>query len=154
MKTILSIFAVLMMISTNAEEPVRASKEKADTGIEFHESTWEDALKLARETGMPVFLDISASWCGPCKALKSNTFSDSNVGTFYNANFVNVLVDGEKGEGITLAEKYRITGYPTMIFLDSNGEIIARTTGYREPQEFIELGKQILEQSPGMKSRK
>lgn len=144
MKNIVSLIAIFIMINTNAIEPVRNSENTAPTGIVFHKSAWEDALKLARESNKPIFLDISASWCGPCKALKSNTFADNEVGVFYNANFVNVLLDGETGEGIELAEIFRISGYPTMIFLDSSGEEIARTTGYRDPQEFISLGKQVL----------
>lgn len=146
MKAILSTFAVFMMISLTANEPVPASGKSANSGIEFHQGSWDQALKLARETGKPVFLDISASWCGPCKALKKNTFPNEEVGAFYNANFINVMVDGEKGEGIELAKEFRISAYPSMLFLNSKGELIARTSGYRDPQDFVALGQQVLEQ--------
>lgn len=146
MKAILSFIAVFMMISVTAKEPVPSPGETANSGIEFHQGSWEQALKLARETGKPVFLDISASWCGPCKALKKNTFPNEEVGAFYNENFINVLVDGEKGEGIKLAKEFRISAYPSMLFLNSKGELIARTSGYRDAQDFIALGQQVLEQ--------
>ena len=145
MKTILSIiFALTIVATVAAKEPGRTSGEKARSGIEFHEGTWEEALDLAKESGKLLFLNISASWCGPCKALKRNTFPYEEVGTYYNANFINVLVDGEKGEGIDLAKKFRIKGYPSMIFLDSDGELIAQTSGYRDPEDFIELGQVVL----------
>ncbi len=120
------------------------SGSESETGISFHQGTWEEALKLAENEGKPIFLDISASWCGPCKKLKATTFPDEEVGKFYNANFINVMVDGEKGEGIELARKYEIRGFPSLIFVDSNGEFIAQTAGYRDPGQFIEIGKVIL----------
>ncbi|NJK96381.1 MAG: thioredoxin family protein [Bacteroidales bacterium] len=91
-----------------------------------------------------VFIDIYASWCGPCKMLKSKTFPNASVGDYYNSNFVNFAIDGEKGEGIKLAEKFGITGYPTLLFVDGNGKLVAKTMGYHNPQEFLELGKTII----------
>ncbi|MDF1570600.1 MAG: thioredoxin family protein [Bacteroidales bacterium] len=146
MKIITSIIAVFLMISATANEPVPSPGKAANSGIEFHQGSWDEALKLARETGKPVFLDISASWCGPCNALKKTTFPNEEVGVFYNENFINVLVDGDKGEGIDLAKEFRVSAYPSMLFLNSKGELIARTSGYRDPQNFIALGQQVLEQ--------
>ena len=120
------------------------SGNKAETGISFHQGTWDEAVQLAKEKGKPIFLDISASWCGPCKKLKATTFTDAEVGNLYNANFINVLVDGEKGEGIELARKYKISGFPSLIFIDSGGQLIAQTAGYRTPEQFIEIGEQVL----------
>jgi thioredoxin 1 len=54
------------------------------------------------------------------------------------------MVDGEKGEGIELARKYEISGYPSLIFVDNNGQLIAQTTGYRNPEQFVEIGKVII----------
>ena len=138
------ITTILIAFTSFAGPPESGSKTEKETGIQFHEGSWEEALKKAEEEGKPVFLDISASWCGPCKMLKARTFPNDEVGEFYNANFVNVMVDGEKGEGIELARKYNIRGYPTLIFLDSSGEVIAQTAGYRNPEQFIEIGKQII----------
>ena len=76
--------------------------------------------------------------------LKANTFPNTEVAKFYNTNFINVAVDGEKGEGISLAQKYKIRGYPSLLFINSEGEIVSKTTGYRNPGQFIEMGKQIV----------
>jgi thioredoxin-related protein len=120
------------------------SKTEKENGIQFYQGNWEEALQKGKNEGKPIFLDISASWCGPCKMLKSKTFPNNEVGKYYNANFINVMVDGEKGEGIELARKYKIRGYPTLIFLDSTGKVIAQTAGYRNPSQFIEIGKQVI----------
>ena len=120
------------------------SETNNETGIAFHKGSWDEALQLAKKEGKPIFLDISASWCGPCKMLKARTFPNPEVGKFYNANFINVAVDGEKGEGVELARKYKIQGYPSLIYIDKNGQLIALTAGYRNPAQFIDIGKQIV----------
>ena len=145
MKTLtIMLSGVLLAIITLANLPATKVENSTESGIAFHEGTWTEALQLSKKEGKPVFLDISASWCGPCKMLKSRTFPNEEVGKFYNANFINVAVDGEKGEGVELARKYEIKGYPTLLFIDSNGNLIAQTAGYRNPKQFIELGKQIV----------
>jgi thioredoxin 1 len=145
MKKFKITFPILLFAFISLAYPLKnISGNETETGISFHQGTWEEALKLAEKEGKPIFLDISASWCGPCKKLKASTFPDKEVGKFYNANFINVMVDGEKGEGIELARKFEIRGYPSLIFVDSNGELIAQTTGYRNPEQFIEIGEVII----------
>lgn len=145
MKKFKIIFPILLFAFIALAYPLKnISGSETETGISFHQGTWEEALKLAEIEGKPIFLDISASWCGPCKKLKASTFPDEEVGRFYNANFINVMVDGEKGEGIELARKYEIRGYPGLIFVDSSGELIAQTTGYRNPEQFIKIGEVII----------
>jgi len=146
MKTLTILFAgILLSGILFANVFNNKSETKNETGIAFHQGTWDEALQLAKKEGKPIFLDISASWCGPCKMLKARTFPNEDVGKFYNANFINVAVDGEKGEGVVLARKFRIQGYPSLIYIDSNGELIAQTAGYRNPKQLIDIGKQIIQ---------
>ena len=145
MKNILfTLSGIILIVLTSANIPELSSETENKEGIAFHQGSWDEALQLAKKQGKPIFLDISASWCGPCKMLKSKTFPNQEVGEFYNANFINVAVDGEKGEGIALAQKYRIKGYPSLIFINSSGEVVAQTAGYRSPKQFIEIGKQVV----------
>ena len=145
MKTMLLFIGILIAALVYSKPWKSVTEGKNETGIAFHQGTWNEALQLAKKEGKPIFLDISASWCGPCKMLKSRTFPNEEVGEFYNSNFINVAVDGEKGEGIELARKYRIQGYPSLIYIDSKGELIAQTVGYRNPKQLIDIGKQIIQ---------
>ncbi len=115
-------------------------------GIQFIEDNWNKALEQAKKENKLIFLDAYASWCGPCKLLKKKTFPDKEAGEFYNKNFINVAVDMEKGEGLALGAKYRVTAYPTLIITDSDGNIVTYTQGYINAKQLIEFGKHGLKQ--------
>ncbi len=142
---LIAIFSVVILVSAMA--PIHKILNEKESGISFHTGTWAEALALAKKENKLIFLDISASWCGPCKMLKKNTFTNSEVGNFYNSNFINVAVDGEKGEGVGLAQKFAITAYPTLIFVDGNGKIVKKTMGYHEPTAFLKLGQSVTKRS-------
>lgn len=135
-------FILVALLSTMALPP--EGNSNAEEGIRFQSGNWNEALNQARKENKLIFLDIYASWCGPCKKLKAKTFPDESVGAFYNANFINFAIDAEKGEGINLASRYGVRAYPTLLFVDGNGKVIAKTMGYHNPDEFLDIGHQIL----------
>jgi thioredoxin 1 len=142
MKKLLFIIPViisLVLVAKGYDKPIVEGE-----GIKFHNGTWAEAVQKAKKENKLIFLDISASWCGPCKMLKAYTFPNSEVGAYFNKNFINVEVDGEEGEGIELAAKYHIRGYPSLIFIDKDEKVIEETAGYRPPDAFIGLGKSAL----------
>lgn len=145
MKSILTIATgIIMMVLVAAQTP---DNEKANTdisAIQFNSGSWNEVLALAKKENKPVFLDISASWCGYCKRMKANVFTDAEVAKYYNSTFINVAVDGEKGEGIELAKKYGVKGYPTFVFLNPDGSLAYQTSGYHNQEKFLELGKNVV----------
>ena len=78
-------------------------------GIEFaHGSTWKEILAKAEKEDKLIFVDAYAEWCGPCKKMAKDVFTQKEVGGYFNANFVNVKMDMEAGEGPMLfAGEYR-----------------------------------------------
>lgn len=96
--------------------------------------------KAAREKKM-IFFDAYASWCGPCKYLEQSVYTDAAVATYYNANFINVKFDMEKGEGLNLSEEFAITSYPTLLFFTPEGKLAHKYIGAMEAPAFISLGK-------------
>ena len=116
----------------------------SDGGIEFETKGWQQALSNAKKEKKFVFLDAYTSWCGPCKLLKRTTFKDKNVRSFFNENFINITMDMEKGEGITLAKKYQVRAFPTLLIIDSEENVIASVIGYLPPDLLIDFGKHAL----------
>ena len=115
-----------------------------EKGIRFETKGWDSALLEAKKHNRLVFLDAYTSWCGPCKLLKKNTFTDKAVGDFFNTNFINVTEDMEKGIGLRLAEQYKVSAYPTLIITDFKGTIISYTIGYLTPEQLLDFGRHGL----------
>jgi thioredoxin 1 len=120
----------------------QAGDGKTGAGIQFKETSWAEVAKQAAKEKKLIFMDIYTTWCGPCKALKKNVFPDKAVGDYFNANFVSIAVDAEKGEGVQIAEKYGVPGYPTLLILDKDGKEIGRTIGYVSPEDLLKFAKQ------------
>ncbi len=121
-------------------------------GIEFMQGSWKEILAEAGRQDKIVFVDAYTTWCGPCKMMDRNTFSQKEVGDFFNANFINAKIDMEKGEGPSLAQEYSVRAYPTFLFVDSEGQLVHRTLGYQEASMFIQNAKAALDPERRMSS--
>lgn len=113
--------------------------------INFEEGKWEQVLAKAKAENKLVYLDCYTTWCGPCKWMAKNIFTKDSVADFYNSKFVNVEIDMEKGEGKDLAKKYGIRAYPTMLYVNANGEVMHRTCGSCGADKFIQNGMAALD---------
>lgn len=114
-------------------------------GIEFTHGTWSEILKIAEESNKPIVVDAYASWCGPCKWMAANTFTNEEVGDFVNENFVPYKMDMEKGEGVDFAKKYNVRAYPTILFFNPSGELVHKGVGALDAVGFLELCKDALD---------
>lgn len=142
-KIVIAFSAIAMVAVYAFANPKVDFKADTEEGIQFHNGTWEEALQLAKKENKLIFLDIYATWCGPCKKLKANTFSNTEVGSYYNQNFVNVAFDGEQGDGAMLMQKYGLRSFPSLLFIDGNGKVVGQTVGYHNPSQFLELGQKF-----------
>ena len=117
---------------------------KTSARIVFIENSFDEALKQGKLQNKYIFVDAYASWCGPCKMLKTFTFSNSKAAEFYNANFINVSIDMEKGQGPALAAQWQLQAYPTLIIFNPQGKPVLGTVGFLKADDLIRFGKQAL----------
>lgn len=113
-------------------------------GIDFFHGSFEEALAESKAQGKLIFIDAYAEWCGPCKRMAATVFKEEKVGNYYNNNFINLKIDMEKGNGPALARKYKVRAYPTFFFVDEEGKVVAKATGGRRTEQFMELGANAL----------
>ncbi|WP_316802980.1 thioredoxin family protein [Pedobacter nototheniae] len=137
----------LFTSSVTAQTKTKGKIEKEKNQINFIENSLELVLKKAKSEHKYIFVDAYAVWCGPCKLLKATTFKDKKVADFFNTNFVNLSIDMEKGQGLMLAEKWGVEAYPTLIVLDTDGNIVFSKIGYIEAKELLELGYKVSEKN-------
>ncbi|MFD0837341.1 thioredoxin family protein [Mariniflexile aquimaris] len=119
----------------------------------------EKAIELQKKTPKKIMMDVYTNWCGPCKMLDKNTFRNADVVKYVNANYYAVKFNAEgnekvnyKGKSYTnpgykpelvnsrnsaheLSRLLQIQAYPTIVFLDEKGDVIAPIRGYQSPPQ-------------------
>ncbi|MGL5683271.1 MAG: thioredoxin family protein [Marinifilaceae bacterium] len=114
-----------------------------EQGIAFEKDlTWSKVVKKAKKEKKLIFIDCYTSWCGPCKMLAKDIFTQKEVGEYFNANYINAKYDCEKGEGITLKEKFKVPAYPTLVFYNPmTDEVEHRCVGAGTAEWLVGNGK-------------
>ena len=140
MKNFLAISLLLASLSgllkANAQENLPA--------IDFKNIDFESAKVLAKQSGKGIFMDVFAVWCIPCKQFEKTVFTDKEVGEKFNEWFINLKVDAEKEEGKKLAKIYSVGGYPTGIFINSDGVLLSKFEGVLTKATFLIYGENAL----------
>lgn len=112
--------------------------------INFQKGSWDEVKAMAAKSGKYIFLDAYTDWCGWCKVLDKETFTDKAVIDFVNANFIPVKYEMETGIGKTLAMKYRVRGFPTQLFFSPEGKLVYTGVGFAKPEQFIQTLKNAV----------
>ena len=135
------------------------------TNITAQKINWvslEEAMTLQKKDPKKIMIDMYTNWCGPCKLLDKNTFHNKDVVDYVNENYYAVKFNAEGNETVNFKGKkyvnpnydpakanrrnsahqltsyFQVRAYPTIVYLDENGEFIAPIKGYQKPQQ-IEL---------------
>jgi len=123
--------------------------------------TFDKGLQDAAVSKKYGFVDVYTDWCGYCKLLESQTLKAAPVMAELQKNFVSIKLNAEseetlswKGKKMTgreLASLWGVEGFPTMLFLNSKGEIIGSFASFAEAELMVNLLKYI---SSGSREKK
>ncbi|WP_405607427.1 thioredoxin family protein [Polaribacter sp. Asnod1-A03] len=99
-------------------------------------SSFEDARKMAISTNKLILVDFWAIWCGPCKRMDSESWSDAELQGVIN-NFIPLKIDIDTDK--QMSKKYSVRGIPYVFILDPNGEIVFSKMSYMNKNEVKQL---------------
>lgn len=149
MKNILK-YLILLVCIIFIGKPLLAQTEK----ITWH--SFEDAVKLNEQLHKKVFIDVFTEWCGWCKVLDKNTFTNPEIIKIMNDNFIAVKLDAERKDTVVFngyafvnpnPTGYRSPhqlassmlkgrmSYPSMVFMDDSMRLITTVQSYLKPTE-------------------
>lgn len=111
--------------------------------------SWTKAVKKAKAEGKLIFVDCYASWCGPCKELATEVFTQDKVADFFNEHFVNVRLDMEKDvDGKAHVQQWGVSSFPTLMFIDPVTEQpVGKLVGAGTADWLVEGAKAVLDPS-------
>jgi thioredoxin-related protein len=129
--------------------------------MQAQEINWismNEALAAQKEAPKKIIMDAYTDWCGPCKMMDRNTFTNKDVINYINKHYYAVKFNAEGTEEVMyndfnytnpnydpdrkgrnsqhfFANALKISGYPSLVFFDEKSNVIAPITGYRTPEQ-------------------
>lgn len=132
-----------------------SSQSNGDAATEIQWVTLDELQQLNEKEPRKVFIDIYATWCGPCKLMDKKTFADPDIVQYVNENYYAVKLNGEGkkqvnifGKTMTEAElayAFQIRGYPSTVFMTEELQPYQPVAGYIPAKEFLQMLKQFNE---------
>lgn len=116
-----------------------------EQGVSFYTGSYDSLLREARKEQMPIILDFWASWCGPCKKMDQQTFTDPKLAEFINGNFLIYKVDIDSFDGISIKDKFAIEYFPSIVVLDSKAKTLEVLKGFYPPEYLEEEFNKIIQ---------
>ncbi|WKK73897.2 DUF255 domain-containing protein [Marivirga salinae] len=141
----LSVFVLFSFISN----PEKTEKK------EINWLSITEAYKMNQKAPRKIFVDVYTNWCGWCKKMDKDTFSDPEVVDIVNEKFYAVKLNAENTEPITMAgdtttaqmiaRSMGVTGYPTIVYIKEDFKTIQPVPGYQNAKKFKDTLEKILE---------
>jgi thioredoxin-related protein len=152
-------FLLIAQSNTSTQSMVTKEGPGATDGKGVHWITglsWEQIKQKAKRENKHIFIDAFTTWCGPCKLMDKDVYSNDTVGHFFNEHFISVKVQMNKTEGDgqsvidwysdskRIGDEYAITSYPSLIFLSPESTPLYMIEGFRSVNEFVDTAKLVL----------
>jgi uncharacterized protein YyaL (SSP411 family) len=114
-------------------------------GIRFKSSDWKEVTKEAKDKDKPIFVMVCAPWCANCARMKEQVFPDAEVGTFFNENFVNMVMNSEETKNNIRVTNWGVKAVPTLVFLTPEKRVAYMVQGFKDKKAMLEEGQKALE---------
>lgn len=126
--------------STTSEAPLTEAKFVS----------YDAAVTKAKAENKYIFVDIYTDWCTWCHKLDKDVYQDATVQKAFAKNFAITKINAEASTEHTvaggtrmteaqIAEKWNVTGFPTLVFLDTTEKPVFAYIGYLPADKFLKL---------------
>ena len=140
----------LLLLGCNGSKTMTSSSSSSAApyrGVSFvNSNSLQPLLDQAKAENKLIFLDFYTTWCLPCRVMDEEVFSLASTGAAIDKDFISYKINAEKGNGPTLATVYNVYAYPTLLFLDADGNVLERKDGSLSNSNFLNMAKNALSQ--------
>lgn len=119
--------------------------------------SWDEMVAAMEKEPKPIFIDTYTSWCGWCKTMDKNTFSNAKIANYMNEHYYAVKMNAEMKDSILFRDHLFINpkptakrsthqlaasllenklSYPSFVFLNSEFVRLKILPGYKSPKDF------------------
>jgi len=149
MRILFSLAAILLGYGCLAQSGAEAIFDNHDS--------WDQVRNRARSENKYIFVDVFATWCGPCKAMDQQVYPNDTIAALLKAHFISVKLQMDStgkdndyvrswyADARRIAEKYQPAGYPSFLFFSPGGELVMQELGYKSVPAFIAMSQAALD---------
>jgi len=154
---------ILLSLSVLMFTPVLMAQKNSSETKEPATIKWmsfEEAVALNKKKPKMIFIDIYTDWCGWCKKMDAETFTNPEVVAYINKKYYAVKLNAEQKETIRFKEQDFVNAnperaksthklalallknellYPSYVILDKASDWTYKLKGYKTPEELIPL---------------
>ena len=109
--------------------------------VKLFDGDFESLQKKARRRDQPFVVEFYTSWCGYCKKFDRDVLQSRTVGEYLNDRFIVYKLNAE--EEVSIAKRYGVSGYPTILIFNSKGDVVEKVAGYIGETQFLQLVKSL-----------
>jgi len=145
----LSSLAVIVFAFATLTQGIEGNGKKN----EITWQTFDKGVELAKKEKKMLVLDIYTDWCHWCKVMDKDTYGNPDVVKYAQENLVMAKLNAETDEkfkfkegnysGRQLSIMFGVEGFPSTIFLNSEGELITSISSFIPADRFIMMLKYL-----------
>lgn len=142
--------------TTDVSHSTPMTRNSDATTIEW--MTIEDAVAANAKMPKKFFIDVYTDWCGWCKVMDKQTFTNPDVIAYMNAHFYPVKFNAEQKENVTVNGQvfefmpnagrrgvhtlaYSLLqgrmSYPSVVYMNEQMQLIRVSPGYKKPEQLL-----------------
>ena len=146
-----------------AQEELEISFASENNDAKFNEDSdinwmsFEEAYLKCKKNPRPILVDIYTTWCGPCKLMNAQTFSNPRISKYINEHFYAVKFDAESKDTVKFDSYVFVStdpstenaphqfaasildnqlSYPSIVFLNNQVQRLDIIKGFQPPKTF------------------